>query len=105
MSLSTATVTKVDASLTVVTLAAAKPTRRSLTIYNDATTSLYLKLGATATTDDYTVKILAGAYYELPAIVDHITTPTSHHITTCYQGVLTGLWITTATGSARVTEV
>lgn len=81
--------TSVAASATSVTVLASNTGRIGATIYNDSTATLYLKLGATASSTSYSVKMLADDYYEVPYF---------------YTGVIDGIW-TSATGSARVTEV
>lgn len=86
---STATVSEVNASATVVTLVASNANRLGVGISNDSSASLYLKLGSTATADDYTVKLAQDDYYEPPA---------------GYTGIITGIW-SSATGSARITEL
>lgn len=84
-----ATVSRVAASATVVTIKAANSGRRTLSLYNESSAVLTLKHGATATTTDYTVLIGANTFYELPQPV--------------YRGILTGLWAS-ATGAVQVTE-
>lgn len=84
------TVTTVAASASSVTLKALNGSRLGLLVYNDSTANLYLKLGATASTTSFTVKVAAAAVYELPAPV--------------YTGVVDGVW-DSATGNARVTEL
>jgi hypothetical protein len=84
-----ATVTKLAASATAINLFAANVSRNGGCIYNDSTAILYVKLGAAATTDDWTVKLNQNDYYELPS---------------WYGGVVTGIWAS-ATGQGRVTEV
>jgi hypothetical protein len=89
----TATRSSVSASASVVTLLAANP-RSAATFYNtpDAGT-LYLALGAAATTSDYTVQVAPGDYYEVPGAGGEV-----------YDGIITGIW-SAATGSVKVTEV
>jgi hypothetical protein len=48
-----------------------------------------VKFGATAATTSYTVKMVGGAYYEVPF---------------GYTGVIDGIW-DSATGAARMTEL
>jgi hypothetical protein len=81
--------TNVAASATSVTVLALNAQRRGATIYNDSSTTLYLKLGATASTTSFTVKMLTDDYFEVPF---------------WYTGIIDGIW-SSATGSARVTEV
>lgn len=83
-------VTSVADSASSVTILAANTSRRGATIYNDSTEILYLKLGATATTTDFTVKMVSDAYYEVPF---------------GYVGIIDGIWAANAGGSARVTEL
>ena len=85
----TSAVTQVTSSATTVTLKASNTARKGLTVMNDSTAILYLKLGATASATSYTVKMAAGAYYELPF---------------GYSGVVDGIWAS-ANGFAYVTEI
>jgi hypothetical protein len=86
---STRTVTRVAASTTVVTLAAANTTRTGLIVYNESTSVLYLKFGATATTTDYTVQIPPSGYWWMDMPIDPV--------------IITGIWTNTV-GAAQVTE-
>ena len=86
---STPVLTNVAASASSVTVLAANANRLMATIDNDSTVNLYAKFGATASTSSFTVKIPAGAYYELPGN---------------YTGIVDGIW-DSATGNARVTEL
>jgi len=81
--------TNVASSATNVTLLAANTSRFGATIFNDSTSILYLKLGATASATSFTVKMDAGDYFETPYD---------------YTGIIDGLWAS-ANGSARITEV
>ena len=83
--------TQVASSATVVTLKSENANRKLLTIMNDSTQVLYVKYGSAATTSDYNVKLIAGAYFELPT--DKII----------YTGIVTGIWAS-ANGNAYVTE-
>lgn len=85
------TVTKQVPSLVTVTLAAANANRLGLIVYNDSSTPLYLKVGAGAGLDDYTVKVFMGSYWEAPFPV---TTQ-----------IITGIWAVAGTGGARTTEM
>jgi len=87
---STSTTTSVNDSAANQTLLAANTARAGATIQNDSTEILYLKLGATATTSDYTVKMVAGAYYEVPF---------------GYTGQIDGIWAANAAGAARIDEL
>lgn len=86
---STSAVTQVTSSATNVTLKAANTARRGLTIFNDSVAVLYVKLGATASTTSYTVKVASQGYYEVPSD---------------YSGIVDGIW-TAANGFAYITEV
>lgn len=87
---STSTVTQKASSASNSTLCAANTSRRGLMIMNDSTQTLYIKYGATASTGDYSIKMLAGAYFEAPH--------------PCYTGKIDGVWAS-ANGYAYVTEV
>jgi len=64
--------------------------RLGATVYNDSSAVLYLALGtAAASTSDYTVQMVSGAYYEVPF---------------AYTGGIRGIWAS-ATGNARVGEI
>lgn len=91
MTSSTPDVTSVNDSLTNVTLKAANPSRKGLTITNDSSARLYIKLGATATTTSYTVTLAQYGYYEVPF---------------GYTGIVDGIWAADPNdGGARVTEL
>lgn len=64
-------VTSVSASASSQQLLAANTSRLGASFHNDQTTAgnvapLYIKLGGTASTTDFTVKLVANAHYELP---------------------------------------
>lgn len=84
----TATVTSVNSSATSVPLFAASDAN-GRTVYNDSSSVLYLKYGATASATDYTVQIASQGYYEFPQPV--------------YCGEVDGIWAS-ANGAARVTS-
>lgn len=86
-----AVVTSVAFSNSNVTLLASNAARRMAMFYNDVDKAAYLKLGATASTSSFTVKMLPGAYYELPL--------------PCYTGIIDALWDVSGTGSMRITEL
>lgn len=86
----TATVTSVADSASNVTLLAANVARVGATFFNDSTELLYLKLGSTATTSSFTVKVNPQGYYELPS---------------GYAGIVDGIWAADGSGAARVTEL
>lgn len=85
----TSSVTQVASSATNVTLKASNASRRGLSVHNDSTAILFLKLGATASATSYTVKMAANAHYEVPFN---------------YTGVVDGIWAS-ANGNAYVTEI
>ena len=84
----TSTLSNVAGSASSVTLKAANTGRIRLTIYNDSTSALYIKEGATASTSSFTWKLA----------------PCDTLIIDDYSGVVDGIW-DSATGNARVTEV
>ena len=63
-------VNRVAVSVVNVTLLAAKAARLGATIFNNSTSTLFLKLGATANigagTESFTVSLNDGDYYEVP---------------------------------------
>ena len=91
----TAVTARVGLDESSTTLKALNAARRGLAIYNKSTANLYVKLGATANigvgTESYAVRLIADAYYEVPA---------------GYTGVVDGIWdAADATGAALVTEL
>lgn len=86
-----ATQANVAVNVAVVTLQAANAARRGWSVLNDSTiATLSLRLGAGATLTNGTVKLLPGAYWEMPYN---------------YVGQITGIWdVADAAGAARVTE-
>lgn len=85
----TGTQTTVAGSATNVTLLAANTSRLGAIIVNDSAAILYVRYAATATTSNYTVKMMPDAYHEVPF---------------GYTGIIDGIW-SSATGNARVTEL
>lgn len=85
----TSTVTSVNDSATSVQLLAANSARVEATITNDSDEDLYVKLGTTASTTSYTVKLGQDESY----------------ITDKYTGRIDGIWASNSTGAARITEV
>jgi hypothetical protein len=77
----------VASSATVVTLIAARK-RMGLSIFNDSTAILHVKLGTAASATDKTLEIAAGGYWDVPYN---------------YQGIVTGIW-DSANGFAYVAE-
>lgn len=90
-SASSATVARISASATAVTMLAANANRRRVIIYNDSTAVLRVKLGSAASATDYSYLLGAGDTYESPT--DWV-----------YTGIVTGIW-DSATGAAQVTEI
>lgn len=87
--LSSATIYVVSSSASSGILLNSNANRRSFCLHNDSTAALYLKFGTTAATNNYTVKIPADAYYEMPMPV--------------YTGRIDGVWAS-ANGDAKITE-
>lgn len=88
---SSSSVTSVASSASSVSLLASNSSRKNATFFNDSTSVLYLKLGATASTTSYTVQIPSNGYYELPGVA-------------VYTGAIDGIW-SSANGNARITEL
>ena len=85
----TPTQSSVAASATSVSILASNTGRMGATVYNDSTAFLYLKLGATASTTSFTIRMASQSYYEVPFD---------------YTGAIDGIWAS-ANGNARVTEL
>ena len=87
---STATRSDVNDSAANQTLLAANSSRMGASIFNDSSSILYVKLGTTATTTDFSVKLFQDGYYEVPF---------------GYTGRIDGIWSADSTGAARITEL
>ena len=87
----TASISRVSASATSVTLLAANANRRRVIIHNESTASLRIKLGATASATSYSLLLGPGDTYESPT--DWV-----------YTGAVDGIW-DAANGAAQITEV
>ncbi len=87
--LTLATMSTVAASATTVTLLESNGYRAGATIYNSGSNNLFVCFSATCTTSAYVVKMVAGAYYELPFR---------------YGGAISGIW-DVATGSALISSL
>lgn len=85
---STSVVTSVNDSATNVTLKVSNASRREIIIQNDSSSTLYVKLGTTATTTDYSVKLYTDDVFR-----------------TSYTGNIDGIWSADSTGAALVTEL
>lgn len=83
-------VTSVNDSNTNQTLLSADPSRKMAIIFNDSTEILYVKLGATATTTDYSFQVQPKGYFEMPA--------------QAYSGQIDGIWAANASGAAKITQ-
>lgn len=86
----TTAITQVGDSAASVQLLAPNEGRLQASFFNDSTAIAYLKLGATASTASYTVKMAAGGFYELPHPV--------------YTGVIDAIWASDAGGVMAITE-
>jgi hypothetical protein len=87
---SKATVSRVASSIASVLLLAANPDRKGFKIFNDSTAILYFKYGEDAASNDFTVKLTAGSYFENALPV--------------YTGAIEGVWAA-ENGAAQVTEL
>jgi hypothetical protein len=86
----TSTRASVAAATSNTQLLAANATRKGATIFNDSSADLYLGLGTTAaSTSNFTIKLPAGGYYEVPF---------------SFSGEIRGIW-SSATGNARISEL
>lgn len=85
----TATLANVSTSTASATLQASNTGRLDLTIYNDATTVLYVKYGTTASATSFTVAIDPGGFWRDP---------------TGYTGRVDGI-LASGSGTARMTEL
>ena len=86
---SSTTVTSVASSATNVTLLAANTDRKFASFYNDSNKACFLKLGATASSTSFSIKIRPEGHYIIDVPV--------------YTGIIDGIW-TSANGSMRITE-
>lgn len=92
MALSIGTKTNVTGTGASVTLAAANPRRKALTIFNDSAVTADIDLsGGTASATSCTLSMINQAYFELPTAGEDGV----------YTGAISGIW---ASGSIRVTE-
>ena len=85
-----AVVTSVSSSQSNTTLLVANDDRKMATIYNNSTSVLFIKYGATASVSSFSLKIGAGDYLEFPY--------------PCYTGQIDGFW-EALNGNAMVTEI
>lgn len=87
---STSSVSSVASSATSVTLLSSNASRKKFLIFNDSTQTLYVKLGTTASSSDYTIQLSSNQWYE--------SFPND------YTGRIDGIW-SSANGNARITEL
>jgi len=85
----TSITSSVAGSVASVVLLPSNSSRLGATIYNDSSSLLFVKLGATASNTDYTVKLFPLGYYEIPY---------------GYTGEIDGIWVS-AVGHARIDEL
>ena len=85
----TSTLSNVAASASNVTVLAANANRLGAIVFNDSSAQVYIKFGATASSTSFTYRMEAYSTLEVPF---------------GYYGQIDGIW-TSATGSARVTEL
>jgi hypothetical protein len=79
----------IASAVTDTLLLAANAARVLATFFNDSTSVCYIKFSSGASPTSYSVKVLAGGYYELPLQV---------------TGAIYGYWAS-ANGNMRVTEI
>ena len=87
---STATITSVVGATTNTSILAANANRVLATIFNGTNRTMYLALGATASTTSYTIQLAQNAYWELPL---------------SYTGAISAVWNSGVSGNALVTEL
>lgn len=89
---STAAVTQVSAkSAESQQVVAANSNRKGLEIYNNSTSTMYIKFGSAATIDIFTFRLITNASYEMPQ--------------NYFTGEIHAIWSNTPTGSANITEI
>jgi len=89
--MTTATLSNVAASITAVTLSVANTNRKGLIVYNDSTSTMYLKYGAAASATSFTYKLASQEFYYMK--IEDFT-----------FAIVTGIWAV-ANGAARITEL
>lgn len=87
---STGTTSTVAASVSNGTLLSANTARKSFILYNDSSSAVYVKFGTTASSTDFTLKMIANSTFigDLPV----------------YLGRIDAIWVR-ATGNMRITEL
>lgn len=86
----TATLSNVASSASNVTLLASNASRLGAIFFNDSTSQVYVKFGATATSSSFTYKMNPSDTLELNGAV--------------YTGIIDAIWVS-ANGSMRCTEL
>jgi hypothetical protein len=86
----TGTITSVVGSTSNTSLLASNSNRISATIYNDSNKTMYVALGATASTSSYSFQLAKDSYWEL---------------STTYTGAISAVWASGVSGNALVTEL
>lgn len=85
-----ATVTSVNSAATSTTIIAANRYRAGVSVTNTDANALYLLVGGgTASTTNYSVKLVSDGYFEVPYN---------------FTGAITGIWAADGSGTALVTE-
>jgi hypothetical protein len=90
---STSTTSSVTATISNQNLLPANSNRLGATVYNDSSALIYIKLGAVASTTDYTIRMFPWAYFEVPY---------------GYTGQIDAIWSIaygSVSGSARIDEL
>jgi hypothetical protein len=88
---SASTRTDVARSATSVVILSSSAVRQGAMIFNDSNANLFLRFGsANATTSDFSIKMGAGSYFEVPFQ---------------YLGQITGIWQSAGAGAARITNI
>lgn len=91
----TGTASSVSDTASDTTILASNANRRGATVFNDSDQILYLLLSnATSSATNFTVKMAAGSYYELPVNRGGV-----------YTGIIKGIWASNGSGAARITEL
>lgn len=76
------------------TILAANTARKGATFWNNSSSILYLKMGATATTSDADVPIPSQGFYVLEEFNGQV-----------YKGIIDGIWSSDSTGNVRINEL
>jgi hypothetical protein len=87
---STATISRVASSNSNVNLLASNTSRKSAIFFNDSTSQVYVKFGATASSSSFTYKMNPNDTLELKGVV--------------YTGQIDAIWVST-NGNMQITEL